>query len=226
MPPGLLLARSVARARETAIRVALGAGRGQLAAHYFAESLLVSLAGAAGGIVLSFTLTPAIVSMAADYLPRAEEIAVDWTVLLFALGAAFVASALSQPRAALAGCADRAGRRAWRRRARLRQRTQPARVAVARRRRNRARLCAAGGRARSSSCNSGVSRAPPRASTPIDVLTFVLSVPGTIADDRGTRVPHQRRLIEAVQTIPGVDDVALREPVAARRLLHVTDDLP
>ncbi|MGH9672206.1 MAG: ABC transporter permease, partial [Bryobacteraceae bacterium] len=54
---GLLLARSVSRARETATRVALGARRGQLAAHYFAESLLVSLAGAAGGIVLSITLT-------------------------------------------------------------------------------------------------------------------------------------------------------------------------
>ena len=38
---GLLLARSVARARETAMRVALGAGRGQLAAQYFAEGLLV-----------------------------------------------------------------------------------------------------------------------------------------------------------------------------------------
>ena len=59
------------------------------------RALLVSLAGAAGGVFLSVTLTPVIVAMAADYLPRADEIAVDWTVLLFALGAAFVASALS-----------------------------------------------------------------------------------------------------------------------------------
>jgi putative ABC transport system permease protein len=92
---GLLLARAIARARDTAIRVALGAGRGQLGAQYFAEGLLVALAGAAGGVVLSVRLTPAIVSMAADHLPRAGEIAVDWTVLLFALAAALVASALS-----------------------------------------------------------------------------------------------------------------------------------
>src|SRR6185436_4622741 len=67
---GLLLARSVTRARETAMRVALGASRWQLAVHYFAEGLLISLAGAIGGIILSLTLTSAIVSLAADYLPR------------------------------------------------------------------------------------------------------------------------------------------------------------
>ncbi len=39
------------------------------------------------------------------------------------------------------------------------------------------------------------------------VLTFVLSVPGTIADNRDTRVPYQRRLIEALETISGVDVV-------------------
>ena len=61
----------------------------------FAESLPIALAGAAAGIVLSLTLTPGVVSMAADYLPRAEEIAVDWAVVLFALGAAILASVLS-----------------------------------------------------------------------------------------------------------------------------------
>ena len=56
---GLLLARSVARARETAMRVALGVSRGQLAAHYLAEGVLISLVGAAGGVLLALTITPA-----------------------------------------------------------------------------------------------------------------------------------------------------------------------
>ena len=43
---GLLLARSVARARETAVRVALGAARWQLALQYFSEGLIVSVVGA------------------------------------------------------------------------------------------------------------------------------------------------------------------------------------
>src|SRR5262249_34943058 len=49
----LLLARSVVRARDTAIRVALGASRRQLALRYFAEGALVSVAGAAAGVGLS-----------------------------------------------------------------------------------------------------------------------------------------------------------------------------
>jgi predicted permease len=92
---GLLLARSVARARETAVRVALGAARGQLWSHHIAEGLLIAVAGAVGGTLVSFTLTPGIVSLAADYLPRAHEIAVDWTVLSFALVSAVLATLLS-----------------------------------------------------------------------------------------------------------------------------------
>jgi predicted permease len=92
---GLLLVRSVSRARETAIRVALGAGTRQLAAQYFLEGLVVSLAGAAGGVLLSVGLVRIVVSLAAATIPRAEEVALDGTALLFALGAAFLASALS-----------------------------------------------------------------------------------------------------------------------------------
>ncbi|HEY3938660.1 MAG TPA: ADOP family duplicated permease [Bryobacteraceae bacterium] len=92
---GLLVARSVARSRETAVRVALGAAQGQLALQYFSEGLLVALTGAAAGVLLSFALVHIVVSLAAEHIPRADEIAADWTVLLFALGAACLASVLS-----------------------------------------------------------------------------------------------------------------------------------
>ena len=92
---GLLLARAVARARETALHVALGAARRQLAFHYFVEGLIISLIGAAAGVLLSIALVRVVVSMAAEHIPRADEISVDWTVLLFSLGAACLASMLA-----------------------------------------------------------------------------------------------------------------------------------
>jgi predicted permease len=92
---GLLLARSVARARETAVRVALGAGMGRLALQYFVEGLFVSIPGALGGLLLSAALVRALVSSAAQAIPLTDGIAADWHVLAFALGTAFVACALS-----------------------------------------------------------------------------------------------------------------------------------
>ncbi len=204
---GLLLARSVARARETAMRVALGASRPQLAGHYLAESLPIALVGATGGIMLSLTLTPAIVSMVANYLPRAEEIAVDWAVVLFAAGATILASALSSlaplwqalrtaPSEALGeGARASAGARSRR----FSQSLVGAEIALA------------FGLLSVSAILIGHLRNLTRTSAGLDadhVLTFVASIPTPVADDRAKRVPFQRRLVEALQVIPGVDAVA------------------
>jgi predicted permease len=91
----LLLARSVARARETAIRVALGASRRQLALRYFADGALVSAAGAAAGVGLSMILVQQILGEASAFIPRVEDIAIDWTVLGFSVAVAVATGVLA-----------------------------------------------------------------------------------------------------------------------------------
>ena len=63
----LLLARAVVRARETAIRVALGASRRQLALRYLAEGALISIAGAVAGVGLSAIFVRRILAAASDF---------------------------------------------------------------------------------------------------------------------------------------------------------------
>ena len=91
----LLLARSVARARETAIRVALGASRRQLALGYFAEGALVSVAGAAAGVGLSVILVRYILAAASAFIPRIDDITIDWTVLGFSVAVAVATGVLA-----------------------------------------------------------------------------------------------------------------------------------
>jgi predicted permease len=79
----LLLARSVARQKEIAVRTALGAGRARLLRQMIAESLLLSAAG--GLLALGFVWAGVrlLVAIAPPELPRLNEIQPDLTVLLF-----------------------------------------------------------------------------------------------------------------------------------------------
>lgn len=82
----LVLARAIGREQEIGIRSALGAGRRRLARQFFAETLLVSgIAGALGFVLAAWGMN-AIVRLAADRLPRADAIGIDWTVVGFACG--------------------------------------------------------------------------------------------------------------------------------------------
>ena len=81
----LTLVRATARAREFATRQALGAGRWQLTRQLLAESvLLTTIAGAMGLLVASITVGT-IAASAQDRIPRAAEISVDSTTVLFTL---------------------------------------------------------------------------------------------------------------------------------------------
>lgn len=82
----LALARGASRSREFAIRTALGAGRGELMRRALAESLLLAILGGMLGVALAYASLGLLVRLAPADLPKIEDVAVDWRVLLFALG--------------------------------------------------------------------------------------------------------------------------------------------
>lgn len=81
----LLLARAEARRREIAIRGSLGASLGRLARQFVTEGVLLAFCGAALGVGLAYAGVRLVQLTNAGGIPRADEIAVDWRVLLFTL---------------------------------------------------------------------------------------------------------------------------------------------
>ncbi len=79
----LMLARSKGRAREFAIRAALGAARWRLLRQSLVESLLLSLAGGIAGLFIAVWATQAALKALPSALPRAQEVGLDTRVLLF-----------------------------------------------------------------------------------------------------------------------------------------------
>jgi predicted permease len=79
----LLLARATARGRELAIRSALGAARRRLLRQLLTESLLLSLAGGAVGLLLAQWGVRALVALASGDLPRPDAIQLDARVAAF-----------------------------------------------------------------------------------------------------------------------------------------------
>ena len=82
---GLLLVQGAARRGEMAVRLALGARRGQLVRLLLFESLFLCLVAAALGVTLAYVSFDAIVALAPIDVPRLEEAAIDTRALAFAL---------------------------------------------------------------------------------------------------------------------------------------------
>ena len=97
----LNLARMVRRERELAVRLALGAGRGRIFRQLLTESLLLSLAGGAVGLLLAHTGVGMLAAFVSHFTPRAREIRIDNNVLIFTFAIAVLSSIVSGTIAAL-----------------------------------------------------------------------------------------------------------------------------
>ncbi|HWA84859.1 MAG TPA: ABC transporter permease [Opitutus sp.] len=87
----LSLMRVVAREREIAIRAALGAGRAALLRQFLTESLLISLAGGAGGLLVGELTMRGLTAVMPQYaLPAEANVALDGRVLLFSFALALL----------------------------------------------------------------------------------------------------------------------------------------
>jgi predicted permease len=123
----LLLARTASRHKEIAIRTALGAGRGRLAAQMLTEGIVLSSAGAILGLLLAYGGTRALSRFDAVSIPLLRDVRTDGMALLFSVAVALVtgivfglAPALQARGAALTSALKDAargstegGRRAW-----------------------------------------------------------------------------------------------------------------
>jgi putative ABC transport system permease protein len=91
----LVLARTISRRKELAIRAALGATSGQVLRPILTETTILALAGGALGLLVARSGESLVTSALADQLPRATEVQLDARVLLFTLVASVFTGLLS-----------------------------------------------------------------------------------------------------------------------------------
>jgi putative ABC transport system permease protein len=98
----LLLSRSVARQRETAIRVALGASRWRILSQTLTENALLAGAGGVLGLLLAYVIVRLLASSAGVDVPRLQDAALNTTVLMFSAAVCLVVALLLSAAPAIA----------------------------------------------------------------------------------------------------------------------------
>ncbi len=90
----LLLARAGSRTREIAVRVAMGAGRARIVAQLVTESVVLGVLSGLAGLLIASWGTRALLAMAPEGIPRLDEVRVNGTVFVFAVGVASLCGVL------------------------------------------------------------------------------------------------------------------------------------
>ena len=204
----LLLARAASRESEIAVRTALGANRGRLVRQLLTESVLLSLAGGALGLLLAVWGVEALISLEPQGIPRLSEVRVDpfvvgFTMALSALtGLLFgVFPAFQSTRAAISSTLKEGGRGALTTRSGARMRTTlvVTEVALA-----VTLLAGAGLLIRSfsklASVDPGFTIKP--------ALTFDLSLPDARYGEPAKQVAFFDQLLPQLRALPGVQNAA------------------
>ena len=89
---GLFLVRAVARQRDSAVRLALGASRWRIIGLWLAESTLLAAAGLLGGLALAWWGTHALAALAPASTPQLDRITLTWRGLLFSTSVSVAAA--------------------------------------------------------------------------------------------------------------------------------------
>jgi predicted permease len=212
----LLLARSMARSREFAIRAALGASPSRVIRQLLTESILLAGLGGALGLLLAYGATAAALRTLPSALPRSSEVSLDSRVLLFTLGVSLfagilfgLAPALKTSRVNLQEVLRESGRGSSGARHRIQGVFVVIEVAMA-----LILLVGAGLMVRSL---DALWRADP-GFHPSHAITFSLSLPTTATTNAAETRARLRQFEEKMQAIPGVQ--AVSSTLGSRPMIH------
>jgi predicted permease len=212
----LLLARSMARSREFAIRAALGASQRRVIRQLLTESILLAGLGGALGLLLAYGATEAVLRTLPSALPRSSEVSLDSRVLLFTLGVSLfagilfgLAPALKTSRVNLQEVLRESGRGSSGARHRIQGVFVVIEVAMA-----LILLVGAGLMVRSL---DALWRADP-GFHPSHAITFSLSLPTTSTTNAAETRARLRQFEEKMQAIPGVQ--AVSSTLGSRPMIH------